>query len=126
MMDFDLNLTGQSDSLGTVSPVKLNLIKVHEDIMEYFRNQVDSGIAIDEDNIAFDHWMNENNEGYGFKTRLPKHAYDSQYDYVYRFYIRDLAVVVTVIEILIGRLYADFSSFRGALEKLLSLCSKVF
>lgn len=45
--------------------------------------------------------------------------------FLFRFYIRDLGVVVSIIEILIGRLYTDFSSFRATLESLLVLCSKV-
>ena len=45
--------------------------------------------------------------------------------FLFRFYIRDLGVVVSIIEILIGRLYTDFSSFRATLESFLILCSKV-
>ena len=42
------------------------------------------------------------------------------------FYIRDLGVVVAMIEILIGRLYADFAGFMSTLESFLLLCAKVF
>jgi hypothetical protein len=62
-MDFsvDLNLSGVVDS-GGPSPVKNNLYKIHEDLMEYFSRDE---VVVDEDIIALDQWMQENNEGSG-------------------------------------------------------------
>ena len=62
-MDFsvDLNLSGVVDG-GGPSPVKNNLNKIHEDLMEYFSRDE---VVVDEDIIALDQWMQENNEGSG-------------------------------------------------------------
>ena len=60
-MDFsvELNLSGAVDG-GGPSPVKNNLNKIHEDVLEYFSG---GEVAVDEDIIAFGHWMQENDEG---------------------------------------------------------------
>lgn len=60
-MDFsvELNLSGAVDA-GGPSPVKNNLSKIHEDVLEYFSG---GEVAVDEDIIAFSHWMQENDEG---------------------------------------------------------------
>ena len=60
-MDFgtELSISGAVES-GALSPVKTNLSKVHEDALEYFQR---AELSLDEDIIAFDIWMQENNEG---------------------------------------------------------------